>query len=89
MTQMNQLAQTVILTIVLHVKEIHFIVQNVQKEEILHQDANVMMELMIKMESVYLVNTHVLNVILVLLIVPNVLEPIEMKVLLLKHSANV
>jgi hypothetical protein len=61
----------------------------VLKEEIPHQNVHVMMELMMKVEFVLLVNTHVLNVILVLLVVLNVLEPIEMKILLLIHIANV
>jgi hypothetical protein len=61
----------------------------VLKEEIPHQNVHVMMELMMKVEFVLLVNTHVLNVILVLLVVLNVLEPIEMKILLLIHTANV
>lgn len=49
-------------------------------EDIFPQIVLVLMELLIKMENVSVVNTHALNVKVLLLLVPNVLELIELKI---------
>lgn len=71
--------QIVIINIVRHVKMMLQIVSNVLLEDIPHHIVLVMMELGIIMENAKLVHTHVIHVALVLMIVSNVLEPIEFK----------